>query len=157
MLIIIYRSTVQLIEQRLIAVQNSRTLDADDAMETEEGMNRHLELEYLTLLSTKLGRCVEELLVIALMRLRLLKEDGRERQPFEEFSKLVSIALDHSGVETKVSGKAATPPLQSFARYISNQICCFFQGIGCLAFSSDSSSEFELLSHVCKQIRKEMK
>jgi hypothetical protein len=104
LLMIIYRFTIlQLIEQRLIIVQNSRTLDADDAMETEEGMNRHLEVEYLTLLGTKLGRCVEELLVIALMRLRLLKEDGRMRQHFEEFSNLVSIALDHSGVESKVS------------------------------------------------------
>ena len=146
-----------MIEQRLIAVQNSYTLDADDAMETEEGMNRHLEVEYLTQLGTKLGRCAEEFLVLALMRLRLLKEDGRGGQPFEEFSKVVSIALDHSGVESKVSGKAATPSLKSFARYTSNQSCCFFQGIGRLAFSSDSSGESELSSHVCKQIRRELK
>ena len=72
-------------------------------METEDERNRDLELEYLTQLGMKLARCTEEMLVVALMRLRRVKETSHDSIASSESSKLLSIALDYTGIEAKVS------------------------------------------------------
>ena len=78
-----------------------------DAMDTsEDGGNRQLEAQYLTLLGTKLAGCVMELLVIALMKLRDLKQQSTGRRRSEmaviEFSQQLAMSLDHSRLESKV-------------------------------------------------------
>jgi hypothetical protein len=96
----------QSIESRLTAVHNSQRADA---MDTEESVNREVEEEYLTILGSKLARCVEEMLVISLMRLRASKEATVEYGKFQEFAQWISTALEFAGIESKGVGCATHP------------------------------------------------
>ena len=85
---------LQIIETRLRSIQSAPV----DAMDTsEEAGNRQLEAEYLTLLGTKLARCVMELLVIALMKLRSLKQERRGYQSKELIADFAKQLVEAAG------------------------------------------------------------
>ena len=97
-------------------------------METEDERNRELELEYLTQLGMKLARCTEEMLVVALMRLRRVKETSHDSIASSESSKLLSIALDYTGIEAKVSNS----PWQESAFSFTSRTKRFFRVLAVL-------------------------
>jgi hypothetical protein len=99
----------KLISQRLASMvypEPTTSSGMDDVMDTGSTMsngssNPAMEAAYLKLLRTKLERCLEDLLVIALMRVRGLKKprDMHLGSPeWTEFVNALSIALDHAGI-----------------------------------------------------------
>ena len=98
----------QMIEMRLQTLESTPNMDDMDTSEVVDGnQQRQLELQYLTLLGTKLAKCVMELLVLALMKLRDVTHprttNGRRSEAIRaEFSQQLAMSLDHSRLESKV-------------------------------------------------------
>ena len=91
-----------------------------DTTPSTDGSNPALEQAYLKMLQTKLERCLEDLLVIGLMRARGLKQprDMHLGSPeWTEFVNAATIAMDHVGMD-----QSRNIPSSEFATILSQQL-----------------------------------
>ena len=91
-----------------------------DTTPSTDGSNPALEQAYLKMLQAKLERCLEDLLVIGLMRARGLKQprDMHLGSPeWTEFVNAASIAMDHVGMD-----QSRNIPSLEFATTLSQQL-----------------------------------